>query len=168
MDYRRAFYCGVLSGLITSLCLALGRALGLTDLNGELLLGSLVTHDLSPLAGAIGLVLYLLLAGLVACWYAAAFRHVTQRATWGIGVLFSLVHLGMTALVMNAMGDLHPLVVRPPLPLLTSQLRAPGLFAANFGALTVAGVVALHLGYGALVGALSQVAPRRRLRPAGA
>jgi hypothetical protein len=148
--------------------MVLGRALGLTELNGELLLGSLVTHDLSPLAGAIGVALYLLSAGLVACWYAAAFRHVTQRATWGLGVLFSLVHLGMAALVLNAMGDLHPLVVRPPLPVLAGQLRAPGLFAANFGTPTVAGVVALHLVYGALVGALSQAAPRHRLRPAGA
>jgi hypothetical protein len=166
MDVRRAFFDGVLGGLVASLVMGLGRSLGITALNVELLLGSLVTHDLSPLAGALGVALYLLIAGLIACLYAAAFRDVTHRATWGLGVLFSLVHLGMTGLVMDALGALHPLMVRPPVPLLAGQLLAPGLFAANFGAHTVAGFVALHLVYGGIVGARARRVPRRRLVPA--
>jgi hypothetical protein len=143
--------------------MAIGRAMSITELNVELLLGSMVTHELSTLSGVVGVVLYLLIAGLIACLYAVGFRHVTQRANWAIGLLFSLVHLGMTGLAMDALGDIHALMIRPPLPLLRGHLLAPGLFAANFGAMTVAGFVALHLVYGALVGAMSQAASRRRL-----
>jgi len=72
----------------------------------------------------------------------------------------------MTGLVMEALGDIHPLMIRPPLPFLRGHLLAPGLFAANFGAMTVVGFIALHFVYGAFVGAMSQAAPRRRLVPA--
>lgn len=85
---------------------------------------------------------------------------------WAIGVLFSLVHLGMTGLFLEALGDLHPLLVRPPLPLLDGHLLAPGLFATNFGVITIAGVVALHFVYGGIVGALYPQVPVRRLVPA--
>jgi hypothetical protein len=166
MDFRRAFYSGVIGGLITSLVMVVGRSMGVTELNVELILGSMLTHDLSILSGAIGFVMYLLIAGLIACLYAIGFVYVTQRANWAIGLLFSLVHLGMTGLAMDALGDLHPLMSRLPLPLLGGHLLAPGLFATNFGALTVAGFVALHFVYGGIVGALSQVVPRRRLVPA--
>jgi hypothetical protein len=142
-----------------------GRRAGVTDLNMELLLGSMVTRDLSLLADAIGIVLYLFFAGLIACLYAVGFVHVTQRASWALGLLFSLVHVGMMGLVMDALGDIHPLLIRPPLPLLEGHLLAPGLFAVNFGATTVLGFIALHFAYGALVGGMFQAAPRRRLVP---
>lgn len=168
MDFKRAFYSGVMGGLITSVLMVIGRGMGVTQLNVELLLGSMFTHDLSILAGVIGVVLYLLIAGLIACLYAVGFVYVTQRANWAIGLLFSLVHLGMTGLAMDALGDLHPLLIRPPLPLLAGDLLAPGLFATNFGAMTVAGFVALHFVYGGVVGAMSQVVSPRRLVPARA
>jgi hypothetical protein len=145
-----------------------GRSMGVTELNIELLLGSMFTHNLSVLAGAIGVVIYLLLAGLIACLYAIGFVHVTQRGNWAIGLLFSLVHVGMTGLAMDALGDIHPLLIRPPLPLLGGHLLAPGLFATNFGDMTVAGFVALHFVYGGIVGAMSQVVPQTRLVPARA
>lgn len=67
---------------------------------------------------------------------------------------------------MDTLGDLHPLLIRPPLPLLDGHLLAPGLFATNFGTITVAGFVALHLVYGGVVGALYPKVPVRRLVPA--
>lgn len=166
MHYKRAFYSGVIGGFVTFVAMIVGRRVGVTELNVELLLGSLVTHDLSLLAGAIGSVLYLVLAGLIACLYAIGFVHVTRRASWAIGLLFSLVHVGMMGLVMDALGDFHPLMVRPPLPILEGHLLAPGLFAVNFGAMTVLGFVVLHFVYGGLVGALLQHVPRRRFVPA--
>ena len=166
MDFRRAFYCGVIGGLVTSLGMFVGRSIGITELNVELLLGSMLTGNLSILSNVIGVVLYLLIAGLIACLYAVGFVYVRERASWAIGVLFSLVHLGMTGLFMDALGDLHPLLIRPPLPLLDGHLLAPGLFATNFGVLTVAGVVALHVVYGGIVGALYPQVPVRRLVPA--
>src|ERR1041384_3196929 len=117
MDFRRAFSCGVIGGLVTSLGMVVGRSIGITELNVELLLGSMLTSNLSILSGAIGVLLYLLITGLIACLYALGFVYVTQRASWAIGLLFSLVHLGMTGLFMDALGDLHPLLIRPPLPL---------------------------------------------------
>lgn len=165
MNFHRAFACGIIGGLVTLLALVVGRRMGFTTLNVELLLGSLFTHDLSLLSAAMGTVLYLLLAGLLACLYALGFVYVRERASWMIGLLFSLVHVIMTGLVLDALGDLHPLLIRPPLPLLDGHLRAPGLFATNFGVLTVAGLVVLHFLYGGLVGALYQRVPLRRLVP---
>jgi hypothetical protein len=72
----------------------------------------------------------------------------------------------MTGLVMDALGDLHPLLIRPPLPLLEGHLLAPGLFAVNFGVMTLAGFVALHFVYGGIVGAMFQRTPLHRLVPA--
>jgi hypothetical protein len=114
----------------------------------------------------IGEVLYLLIAGLIACLYAVGFVYVTERASWAIGVLFSLVHLGLAGLFMDALGDLHPLLIRPPFPLLDGHLLAPGSFATNFGVITMAGFVALHFVYGGIVGAMYQRVPIRRLVPA--
>jgi hypothetical protein len=166
MNFPRAFYCGVVGGFVTLVVMIASRRMGMTALNVELLLGSLLTHDLSVLSGAIGVVLYLLLAGLLAYLYALGFVYVRERASWAIGLLFSLVHVIMTGLAMDALGDLHPLLIRPPLPLLEGHLLAPGLFAANFGVLTVVGLVALHFVYGGIVGALYQRVPLRRLAPA--
>jgi hypothetical protein len=166
MDFRRAFYSGVIGGLVTSVMMILGRSMDVTKLNVELALGSMLTHNLSHLSGAIGVLLYLLIAGLIGCLYATGFVYVTQRASWAIGLLFALVHLGMTGLVMDALGDLHPLMIRPPLPLLDGHLLAPGLFATNFGVMTMVGFVALHFVYGGIVGAMLQRTPLRRLVPA--
>lgn len=154
MDLGRAFYSGVIGGLVASIAMIVGRSLDITTLNVELALGSIFTHNLSHLSGAIGMLTYLLIAGLIGCFYATGFVYVRQRSSWAIGLLFSLVHLGMTGLVMDALGDLHPLMVRPPLPLLDGELLAPGLFAINFGAMTMVGFVVLHFVYGGVVGAL--------------
>lgn len=166
MNVNRALYGGIIGGLVTLLGLVVGRRLGVRELNVELLLGSMLTRDLSFLSGAMGAMLYLLLAGPIACLYAMGFVHVTQRASWALGLLFSLVHLVMTGLCMDALGDLNPLLIRPPLPVLSGHMLAPGLFAANFGVMTVAGLVALHFVYGGIVGALYQRVPRHRLVPA--
>lgn len=166
MDFRRAFYSGVIGGVVTSLVMVVGRNMDITKLNVELALGSMLTQNLSNLSGAIGVLMYFLIAGLIACFYATGFVYVTQRASWAIGLLFSLVHLGMTGLVMDALGDLHPLMIRPPLPLLDGHLLAPGLFATNFGVMTVVGFVALHFVYGGIVGSMFQRTPLRRLVPA--
>jgi hypothetical protein len=85
MDFRRAFYCGVIGGLITSLGMFVGRSVGITELNVELLLGSMLTGNLSILSDVIGEVLYLLIAGLIACLYAVGFVYVTERDSWAIG-----------------------------------------------------------------------------------
>jgi hypothetical protein len=163
MDFRRAFYSGVIGGGVTSLVMIVGRSMDVTRLNVELALGSMLTHNLSNLSGAIGVLMFLLIAGLIGIFYATGFVYVTQRASWAIGLLFSLVHLGMTGLVINTLGDLHPLVIRPPLPLLDGHLLAPGLFAVNFGVMTVVGFVALHFVYGGIVGLMLQRASPCRL-----
>ncbi len=166
MDFGRAFYSGVIGGLITSVAMIIARSLEVTQFNIELALGSMFTQSLSHLSGAIGVLMYLLIAGLIGCFYATGFVYVTQRSSWALGLLFSLVHLGMTGLMMDALGDLHPLMSRPPLPLLDGELLAPGLFAANFGMRTVVGFVALHFVYGGVVGSLYQKVPQPRLVPA--
>lgn len=50
MDFKQAFYSGVIGGLTTSLVTVVGRSAGMTELNVELLLGSMLTQDLSPLS----------------------------------------------------------------------------------------------------------------------
>ena len=88
MDFRRVFSFGVISGLATSLLMVIGRTMKLTELQIELLLGSMVTRDFSTLSGVLGVVMYLLISGSLACLYAIGFTYVTQRASWAIGLVF--------------------------------------------------------------------------------
>ncbi len=166
MDFRKAFLAGVIGGLAMTVLMMLGRMMGMTEMNLEIALGSMMTQALNPMSWGIGLVMHLVISGFIACIYAFGFEYVTQRANWAIGAGFAVVHLIIAGLVMGMMGMMHPLMVSPPAPPPEGQLLAPGPFAANFGTMTTMAFIMLHLIYGAVVGALYEPIHRHVLKEA--
>ena len=157
MDFSRAFVAGVIGGLVISIVLFLARTGGLTELNIEIVLGSLVTQVINRLSWGTGFLMHLVISGLIAVLYAFGFEYLTQRASWRIGVGFAVAHVIIAGLVMGALGTMHPLMVPPPPPPPEGQLLTPGVFAVNFGAVTAAAFIVLHLIYGSIVGAMYRV-----------
>ena len=154
MNFGGAFLAGVVGGAVMTAMMATGRLTGMTEMNMEMALGSMVTQALGAGTWLLGLVMHLTLSGLIACLYAVGFEYVTRRAGWPVGVGFSVIHLIIGGLVMGMMGSFHPLMVNAPPPAPPGHLAAPGLFATNYGAMTTAAFVVLHLIFGAVVGAM--------------
>lgn len=70
-----------------------------------------------------------------------------QSDLLGWGVFFGFLHWIAFGVGLGMVGTVHPLMR-------TGQMAAPGAFALNYPAATVAGALMVHLVYGALVGVL--------------
>ncbi|MGE0129052.1 MAG: DUF6789 family protein [Blastocatellales bacterium] len=155
MNYGRAFGAGALGGLVMTILMALGRMMGMTEMNLEMALGSMMTQNISSATWVMGFIMHLVISGLIALIYAAGFEYVTHRSNWLLGAGFGAIHTIIAGIVMGMMGGIHPLMAPPPAP--EGYLMAPGFFASNFGPMTVMAFIVLHLIYGAIVGAMYRV-----------
>ncbi len=140
-----AFFAGVLGGAVMIALLITARIVGLTDLNIAVTLGSMITREVTATTWTLGFFMHLVISGLIALLYAAAFEAI-RRSTWWLGVGGGIVHTAIAGLVMLLFPAIHPII--------PDVIAAPGAFAANYGAATVATFIVLHLIYGALVGGL--------------
>lgn len=145
MRVIQAFLAGVVGGATMSLITALARTMGM-PVNWELILGTFFGAPPSRTAWLTGLILFLVLSGLIALLYAIGFEHVTRRAGWSVGLVFSFVHTLVAGTLVGLVPALHPLV--------PESLPAPGAFMANLGTLGIGIFVLSHLIYGAIVGTL--------------
>jgi hypothetical protein len=162
MNIGKAFIAGLAGGAVMTLAMLLARETGLTTMDIEKKLGSMITGDLSRSAWQIGLAIHFVVSGLLALIYAFAFERLTHKAGWVFGAAFGLVHAIISGFVMGALGEIHPLMR-------DGLLRAPGLFASNFGSATVALFVVGHVVYGAVVGLLYKaLAPHKTRIPSPA
>ncbi|WP_157070181.1 hypothetical protein [Sandaracinus amylolyticus] len=139
MNIRRAFLAGVLGGVVMAV---LGKVV---PVQLETILG---TFFLPRGVGAwvLGLVLHLLISGAIALLYGLGFERITHRATAGIGVVFSILHVVIGGLAFGALPAIHPLI--------PEQIRAPGAFMSSIGFGGVLLFVIEHIVYGAIVGQL--------------
>lgn len=158
MNFISAFFAGVISGLVMTILLAFARLIGLTMLNVEMALGSMLTEVLSLSTWFLGLGVHLVISGLIACLYAIGFEYLLSRANWIMGAGLAVIHLILGGLFLGTLGDWHPLMVPPPLPAPAGYLMAPGIFALNFGQFTAIALVVVHLIFGAMVGSIYEEA----------
>ena len=144
MKANRAFFSGLLGGIVLTILLAGARVIGISELNLEMTLGTLgTTPDLN--AWTIGFVLHLMLAGVFALVYGQIFEHLA-RAGVGIGLLVGLLHAVVVGIVLGFLTWIHPV--------LGAELPAPGFFAAGLGLDDVLVFLAVHMIFGMLVGVL--------------
>jgi hypothetical protein len=141
-----AFGIGMAGAAVMSVVLALLRALDLTELNLEMMLGAMLTQDVSALTWLLGLAMHLVAGGVFALIYAVLFE-LQGKASAGRGVGIAAIHTLFSGLLMAGLAAIHPAVPEHP------ALPAPGFLAVGYGLLTAIGFVALHLLYGAIVGA---------------
>jgi hypothetical protein len=155
MNWGKAFLAGVIGGAVITILMILARLMGMTTMNLEMALGSMMTRNLNESTWLLGLVIHLLVSGLIAWAYMFGFEYVTHRSNWMMGVGFAVLHTIIAGLFMGMIGSLHPLMTPPPAT--EGLLMAPGYFAANFGTITLLAFILLHLIYGAIVGAFYRV-----------
>jgi hypothetical protein len=115
-------------------------------INFEMMLGSMITQTLSTAAWLIGFLIHLMIGGLFGLIYALGFERVTHSADWRAGIGIGALHTVFSGLLLAVVPSLHPLMPR--------ILEAPGVFLANLGPFAVVVFIAVHLGFGAMVGSL--------------
>ncbi len=153
MNFGRAFIAGVIGGAVMTVLMFMGRMMGMTAMNLEMAMGSMLMQSVSTISWIIGLVMHLMLSGLIALVYAYGFEYVVHKAGWLTGAGFGVIHTIIAGIFMGMMGMMHPLMTAgPPVP--EGRLLAPGFFAMNFGMMTTMAIIVLHLIYGAIVGAI--------------
>jgi len=143
MRYGTAIWSGVLGALVMSIVMSLTRAAGVpVDL--ELVLGSIFTGAVHGGAFGLGLVIHLALGAIFGVIYGAIFES-WREANAARGVSLGFVHAVITGFLLMFIPPMHPVV--------PEVLPAPGPYMAGVGLLGVAAYFAIHLIYGAIVGA---------------
>lgn len=152
MNFGRAFIAGVIGGAVMTVLMFMGRMMGMTAMNLEMAMGSMITQTIGSTSWIIGFVMHLMISGLIALVYAFGFENITHKAGWLTGAGFGVIHVIIAGIFMGMMGMMHPLMVSSQ-PVPDGRLLAPGYFAMNFGMMTTVAFIMLHLIYGAIVGA---------------
>jgi hypothetical protein len=146
MNWPKAVLAGTVGGAGMTLAAAVLRSVGLAKINGEMMLGSMLTGQMGGLGTWIlGFGMHLVVSILIAFAYCGVMQAMKRRGAV-VGLSLSPIHIGIAGFVMLAMPSLHPLIRSGDMP-------APGAVAGNMGIGGVAFFVIEHLVYGALVGA---------------
>ncbi|MGH7713567.1 MAG: hypothetical protein ACREOG_19925 [Gemmatimonadaceae bacterium] len=157
MKVFKAIFAGIVGGLAMTGLGWLAREAGL-ELNGEMMLGTMLGYPVGQDAWFVGLGAHLVLSALIALLYAAAFEAVAHRAGAAAGFSFSVVHLLVAGLAMVLIPAIHPMI--------PEQMPAPGAFLVTMGAPNVAFFIVEHLTFGVTVGAVYGTVLHPRARPA--
>lgn len=137
---------GLFAGLVITLLMAVARNLGLTSLNIERGFGNLLLGQTGAGPWLLGFVLHLAISAFFALIYAEVFRRL-HRTGPVVGAAFGLVHW----LVAGLMAGVLPMLRTMP-----DTVNTPGFFAVNNGPSGIFLLFALHLLFGAIVGAIHQ------------
>jgi hypothetical protein len=144
MKAGRAFLAGVTGGIVMSIGLAIGRAMGMPA-ELEMMLGTMMIFP-GAMAWIVGFLMHLVISGSIALLYALVFEFVVHRSGWAIGAVFGFIHSLIGGMFMGMMPAMHPMI--------PEQMPAPGAFMSNMGIMGVIAEIMLHIVYGAIVGAL--------------
>jgi hypothetical protein len=157
MDWAGWAVFGLAATAALTAILITAQLAGLTRLDLPLLLGSLVAEDPDH-ARAVGFVLHVGIGQVFALLYAAGFA-ILGVASWWLGALFGLLHVGiaLTALVPLLAG-LSPRIASQRAGLESrTVLEPPGPLGLNYGYQTPLVAVVAHIAYGGVLGVLLTV-----------
>ncbi|GIG91351.1 hypothetical protein [Plantactinospora endophytica] len=156
MDWAGWALFGVVATAALTAAMITAQLVGLTRVDLPLILGTLVTED-PDRARVVGFVIHLLAGQGFALGYAAVFA-LLDRATWWIGALLGVVHVGIALTVLlPLLPGVHPRMASARAgPASTAVLEPPGLLALNYGVQTPVVTAAIHVLYGAVLGLLLQ------------
>jgi hypothetical protein len=153
-----AFWAGVIGAAVMVLGMWILRAAGATGFNFGYFWGSILTGTATTGSWILGFVITLILGGLIALLYAAAFEAI-GRSNWGLGVLGGVAHLIIAGLVIGWISMVHPAIPQ--------VISDPGYFTANYGSGSVVSFGILHLIYGAIVGSMYIPLHKKIITPLG-
>jgi hypothetical protein len=133
VTYRSSFGAGVFGALGVSGILGLARAVGITRLSLEIVLGSMITQDSGGFTFFLGFLMHLAAGGLFALVYAAIFRS-WNRSSSGRGASLGIAHWLVAGVLLG--------------------FFEPGLFASDFGPASVFMLFFIHVIFGSVIGGL--------------
>jgi hypothetical protein len=159
MRVRRAIVFGVLGAAAISVLSAFLRAVGL-PIRLELLLGTLFGTRPGPAAFVLGLAMHLAIGGAFGLLYGWLFETVWDHGGAFTGMILGTLHASLIGMAVGLTPQFHPLV--------PERIADPGPFFANAGTAGVLAFFAMHVLYGAIVGAgYGHVAAEKQWAPAG-
>lgn len=159
MRAKRAFMFGILGAAAISAASAILRTIGL-PIRLELILGT--GTGLEPGAGALvlGLAIHLAIGGAFGLLYGWLMETVWDHGGAGTGMILAVMHATIIGMLIGLTPMFHPLI--------PERMAFPGPYFANLGAAGVVSFYAIHILYGAIVGAgYGHVAAERQWAPAG-
>jgi hypothetical protein len=155
----RAILFGVLGAGAISLVSAGLRLVGL-PIRIELLLGTLTGMEPSNAAYAVGLVMHLAIGGAFGLLYGYLFERVWDHGGAATGMILAVIHSALIGILIGLTPSFHPFV--------PERIADPGPYFANAGIVGVVAFFAIHVLYGAIVGAgYGHVEAEREWAPAG-
>ncbi|MET7671364.1 hypothetical protein [Micromonospora luteifusca] len=156
MDWAGWALFGLVATAALTAAMITAQLVGLTRLDFALVLGAFVTED-PDRARVFGFFFHLCAGQGFALGYAAAFA-LLHRATWWIGALFGIVHVGIAlTVILPLLPGVHPRMASQRAgPASTAVLEPPGLFAVNYGIQTPLVTAVVHVVYGVFLGLLLQ------------
>ena len=156
MDWAGWGLFGLVATAALTAALITAQLAGLTRLDFPLVLGTLVTED-PDRARVVGFLIHLCAGQGFALGYAATFA-LLHRATWWIGALLALLHVGIALTVLlPLLPGVHPRMASQRAGLTsTAVLEPPGMLGVNYGVQTPAVAVVIHVIYGIVLGLLLQ------------
>jgi hypothetical protein len=154
MDWAGWALFGLVATAALTAVMISAQLVGLTRLDLPLALGTVFTEDPDQ-ARVYGFFVHLGVGEGFALGYAAVFA-LRGQATWWLGGLLGLVHVGVAlAVLVPVMAGVHPRMASERAgPSTTAVLEPPGLFGLNYGARTPLVAVAAHVVYGVALGLL--------------
>jgi hypothetical protein len=154
MDWAGWALFGLLATALLTAVMIAAQLAGWTRLDLPLVLGTIVTAD-PDRARVAGFFMHLAIGQAFALGYAAGFA-LLDTATWWLGAIFGLVHVGVALLILvPLLPGLHPRMASARAgPATRSVLEPPGLVGLNYGAETPAVATVAHLAFGIALGLL--------------
>lgn len=159
MKSGKALMFGVLGAAAISALSAVLRLLGL-PINLELMLGTLTGAEPSAATFMLGLGIHLAVGALFGLLYGWLFERVWDHGGASTGMILGVIHAAIIGMAVGLAPQFHPLI--------PERMSEPGPFFGNLGIVGVVGFFALHLVYGAVVGAgYGHVAAEHEWAPEG-
>jgi hypothetical protein len=145
---------GLVATAVLTALMIVAQLMGLTRLELPLMLGTIFTGD-PDRARVLGFFAHLAIGQAFALGYAAAFA-LLATATWWLGAVFGLVHVGVAlTILVPLLPGIHPRMASERAgPASAAVLEPPGLLGLNYGAETPAVAIVAHIAYGIALGVL--------------
>jgi hypothetical protein len=159
MRASRAILYGVLGAGAISAASVILRTIGV-PIRLELILGTAFGMHPGPTAFALGLAMHLAIGGAFGLLYGWLFDIVWLHGGAFTGRILGTLHAALVGMAVGLTPQFHPLI--------PEVLSDPGPFFANAGTAGVISFFAMHILFGAIVGAgYGHVATEREWAPAG-
>ena len=154
MDWAGWALFGLVATAVLTAVMIVAQLMGLTRLDLPLMLGTLFTGD-PDRARVFGFFTHMGIGQAFALGYAAAFA-LLGTATWWLGAVFGLVHVGVAlTILVPLLPGIHPRMASERAgPASAAVLEPPGLLGLNYGAETPAVALVAHVVYGIALGVL--------------